>query len=241
MLCPRVTAGRPQANLLLAGRLGSSQSLALSPAHPAACPPSSSKPVWTSTILPIVCVSAVHHSLQGGPYADVYMMWPSHPAAAAAVNAAAAALRTPPVTAPSHPAAITESTAATGTLPAAQQQASSLSLPSSAWSAGRLWGGGRRQEWALCFSSVPLRLSGRRKASVEGLSVVVPDNAEALLAGIGQTGPCACACACSCLWSAGLACPCLCLPVHVCSGSSLDKSTHVDSLAQRPACALLQC
>lgn len=135
--------------------------------------------------LPIVCVSAMHHSLQGGPYADVYLMWPSHPAAAAAVNAAAAALRTAPVTAAPHPAAITDSTPATGTLPAAQQPASSLPLPSSVWSAGRLWGRGRRQEWALCFSSVPLRLSGRRKASVEGLSLVVPDNAEALLAGKG--------------------------------------------------------
>jgi hypothetical protein len=98
------------------------------------------------------------------------------------VDAAAAALRSPPVTAATDTTAAT--TAATGTLFAAQQSAAvSLLQPSSVWSAGRLWGGRRRQEWALCFSSVPLRLSGRRKASVEGFTLVVPDNAEALLAG----------------------------------------------------------
>lgn len=45
-----------------------------------------------------------------------------------------------------------------------------------------VWGG-RRHEWQLCFSGESVRLSGRRKVSVEGLKLVVPDNSEQLLQG----------------------------------------------------------
>lgn len=144
------------------------------------------------------------HTLQGGPYADIYLMWPSDTAAAAAVDAAAASIQasygTP--TAPFATAAAGHdkasnmpSVAAGSTASQAQQQQqqgqrvvslgpAGLKLAArGGWSWSRLWGGWRRQEWQLCFSRVAVKLSGRRRAAVDGLRLVVPDNAEELLEG----------------------------------------------------------
>lgn len=65
---------------------------------------------------------------------------------------------------------------------------------------GRLWStshgsaqpaarGFGRREWRLCFSDVQLKLSGRRRAYVEGLRLAVPDNAEQHLTGEAEVTP----------------------------------------------------
>jgi hypothetical protein len=104
-------------------------------------------------------------------------MWPTSADAAAAVDAAVN---------------LTVSSGRLQTQPQAQSQTQSQSLRNTAFPAGlkpgqglappRLRGLGRR-EWRLCFSDVRVRLSGRRRVNVDGLKLVVPDNAEALLTG----------------------------------------------------------
>jgi len=158
------------------------------------------------------------HTLQGGPYADIYLMWPSDTAAAAAVDAAAASIQasygapTAPVTTAaagqdktnkthSAPASNTASVAAGSTASPAQQQQQQLQKQGQGqrvvsvgptglglaarggWSWLRPWGGRKRHEWQLCFSRVAVKLSGRRRVAVGALRLVVPDNAEDLLAG----------------------------------------------------------
>jgi hypothetical protein len=93
-------------------------------------------------------------------------MWPTDPAAAAAVDAAAAAFKAPPA----DPVQQQQQ----------QQHRQQQQQLSRGWSFGRRH---KRHEWELCFSRVPVRLSGRRKVSVDGLRLAVPDNAEHLLEG----------------------------------------------------------
>lgn len=147
-------------------------------------------------------------------------MWPTQSTAAAAVEAAAASLA-------AAAAAVEAATAAPSrTDSQAEQQGQQqqeqkqeqeqaqgrqqqqqglehaqlpLLLPQPGASSFSLWGARRRHEWQLCFSTVPVKLSGRRRVWLEGLRVVVPDNAEQLLAGkltltlcLEQT--------CSCCW-----------------------------------------
>lgn len=142
--------------------------------------------------------------MQGGPYVDAYLMWPTQPAAATAVEAAAASLRAAAV---AEGAVRAASTGAGG--PQAQEQGHTqeqeqqqkqergrdqkqgqghtqpqplLQLPADLPTYS-LWGARRRQEWQLCFSTVPVKLTGRRWVWLDGRRVVVPDNAEQLLAG----------------------------------------------------------
>lgn len=129
------------------------------------------------------------HSLQGGPYIDVYLMWQqqiddTNAAAATAAmhddaDAAADNLVIPQqVQQPQHVSklAVQPSYSSSQTR---KHKASWSQLP-------KLWASRRRRqvEWQLCFSRVPVRLSGRRRAVVvDGLLLQVPDNAEQLLEG----------------------------------------------------------
>jgi hypothetical protein len=127
-------------------------------------------------------------------------MWPTQPAAAAAVEEAATSLRTAAAV-EAAPAAAVEAAPAAASRAASQQEqeyqqnqqaeqgqklerGQLLLLPPLPGAPSfSLWGARRRHEWQLCFSTVPVKLSGRRRVRVEGLQVVVPDNAEQLLAG----------------------------------------------------------
>lgn len=128
------------------------------------------------------------HFLQGGPYVDAYLMWPSEPAAAAAVEAAAASFRTQAAAAAAagleRPSMASDTQRQQQAAAATQQGPSRQGLLPAVARGFGLWGSSRRQrEWQLCFSQVPVQLSGRRRVWVEGLQVVVPDNSEQLLAG----------------------------------------------------------
>lgn len=162
------------------------------------------------------------HTLHGGPYVDIYLMWPQAPAAHSAVNAAAAALAAAMPARAAVAAGLGPSSsgplAAGLPLPHAYKRAvtgagagsdstdgnfertsrSPQQQPQQQLAVGvnmevgtpspRVWRSVkglhlRRQPWVLCFSRVLVQLSGRRRASVAGLQMVVPDNAEQLLQG----------------------------------------------------------
>lgn len=118
---------------------------------------------------------------QGGPYVDTYLMWPTSADAAAAVDAAVN-LTVSSSCLQSQPQSHSQAPHNTGSPAPGPGLKPGRGLPPP-----RLRGLGRR-EWRLCFSDVRVRLSGRRRAYVEGLKLVVPDNAEALLTGEPVSG-----------------------------------------------------